>query len=96
MTYARTVVFSWARDTVATADTFGTAVKAVRNRKDMPHRFPNKRYMYEYLLRIGLKAEFLESGVPSGELMQRLWESYRNYNELASSSQTGATRGAIA
>lgn len=82
MTYKNSVVYRWAKDTPASSNGFGTVVKRLRQRVDMPHRLPNKRYLYEYLInRLKLDPQLVESAIDD------LWSSYYAFNLRASTSQ---------
>ncbi len=90
-----TVVYRWARDTVATPDPFGDVIKKLRQRKDMTHRFPNRRYLYDYLTtKVGIDGPVLANQYrfdqPGLSVIEALWLSYRDYNARMSSSQDTA------
>lgn len=84
MSYVHTVVHRWARSTTATAGQFGTVIKKLRNRRDMPHCFPHKRYMYEYLTeKVGLDPSLVMARDPLSEeklVIDALWSSYRCFS----------------
>lgn len=82
MTHRQTVVFQWAEATPLSSDLFGTVIKKLRTRIDMVHRFPNKRFMYEYLTtRCKLDEQKVET------VIDALWSSYYAFNRHISNSQ---------
>lgn len=76
------VTWRWAHDTKTTADPFGLVIRRLRDRADMPHRFPNKTYLSTYLIdKLKLDVQLVEI------LIGPLWSSYYDYNSSASRSQ---------
>jgi hypothetical protein len=84
--HTRTVVWQWASGTTATPDPFGDVIKILRSRHDMTHRFPNRRYMYEYLTgKAKVEPATLGQTDPhdGSTLIDRLWKSYRAHEQQA-------------
>lgn len=79
-TYKDTVVWKWLHATKTSSNRLGTVLATLKKRMDMPHRFPNKRYFYNYLL----KAKVDE---PTAEVViEELWRSYYEFNDKISHS----------
>lgn len=80
--HERTVIWQWARVTVAQPNRFGDVIKVLRKRHDMPHRFPHRRYMYEYLTgKAKVDPTMLSYVTPEGDppLIDLLWQSYKAF-----------------
>lgn len=79
-THKTTVVWQWLQATRTSSDRLGSALGVLKKRVDMPHRFPHKRYLYDYLLRAKVPETTAEA------VIEELWKSYRTFNERVSHS----------
>lgn len=74
--YKHTVVWQWLNSKPAPSSEIGTIYRALRSRMDMPHRFPNRRYLYDYLVQ---RARI--DPVAADRHVEALWSAYYDFNQ---------------
>jgi len=84
--HKQTIVWQWLHSEPAPSSEYGTVVRALRGRMDMPHRFPNRRYLYDYMT-----ARAKIDPAAAERVVDLMWSSYYAFNQKVTSASSAIT-----